>query len=75
MQKPPSKAAATPEHRSQAMRVGTPWLRHFFTQWSHNPQLMTPDDLAEYVRAYQQPGAIMGACNDYRAGTQDLAQD
>lgn len=51
------------------------WLRHFFTQWSHNPQLMTPDELAEYVRACQQPGAIMGACNDYRAGPEDVAQD
>jgi haloacetate dehalogenase len=36
---------------------------------------MTPADIAEYVRAYQQPGAIMVACNDYRAGPQDLAQD
>jgi pimeloyl-ACP methyl ester carboxylesterase len=51
------------------------WLRHFFTQWSHDPQLMTPDDIAEYVRAYQQPGAVMGACNDYRAGAEDVAQD
>jgi hypothetical protein len=37
-------------------------------QWSHNPELMTPDDIAEYLRAYQQPGAIISACNDYRAG-------
>ena len=51
------------------------WLRHFFDQWSHNPQLMTPEDIAEYVHAYQQPGAVMGACNDYRAGPQDIAQD
>ena len=47
------------------------WLRHFFDQWSHDPQLMTPEDLAEYVRAYQQPGAVMGACNDYRAAAED----
>ncbi len=51
------------------------WLRHFFTTWSSNPQLITPEDLAEYVRAYQQPGAVGGACNDYRAGPQDLEQD
>ena len=50
-------------------------LRHFFDQWSHNPQLMTPEDITEYVRAYQRPGAVMGACNDYRAGPQDIAQD
>ncbi|MGW7256574.1 hypothetical protein [Streptomyces sp. NPDC054834] len=51
------------------------WLRHFFTARSSNPQLMTPADLDEYVRAYRQPGAVMGACNDYRAAPQDLAQD
>ena len=51
------------------------WLRHFFTEWSHDPQLMTPDDIAEYVRAYSQPGAVMGACNEYRAAEQDVAQD
>jgi pimeloyl-ACP methyl ester carboxylesterase len=33
------------------------------------------DAAAEYVRAYQQPGAIMGACNDYRAAPEDIAQD
>lgn len=36
---------------------------------------MAPEDLAEYVRAYAQPGAVMGACNGYRAGQQDQAQD
>jgi haloacetate dehalogenase len=36
---------------------------------------MTPEDIAEYVRAYSQPGAVMGACNDYRAGPEDAAQD
>lgn len=51
------------------------WLRHFFTTWSHDPQLVTPEDLAEYVRAYTQPGAVMCACNDYRAGQEDVAQD
>lgn len=51
------------------------WLRYFFTTWSANPQLMTPADLAEYVRAYQQPGAVAGACNDYRAAPADLEQD
>ena len=50
-------------------------VRHFFTEWSRDPQVMTPGDTAEYVRAYQQPGAVMGACNDYRAGDQDVAQD
>ena len=51
------------------------WLRYFFTTWAVNPQLMTQADLAEYVRAYAQPGAVSGACNDYRAAPQDLEQD
>ena len=51
------------------------WLRHFFTSWCHDPQTLTPQELAEYVRAYAQPGVVMGACNDYRAGQEDQAQD
>lgn len=31
--------------------------------------------LTEYLRAYRQPGAVMGACNDYRAGPEDISQD
>ena len=46
------------------------WLRHFFTSWCRDPQVETPDEVAEYVRAYAQPGAVLGACNDYRAGQQ-----
>jgi hypothetical protein len=29
---------------------------------------MAPADIDEYVRACQQPGAVMGAYNDCRAG-------
>src|SRR6202012_708892 len=46
-------------------------LRHFFDQRSHDPQLMAPADIDEYVRACQQPGAGMGAYNDCQAGKQD----
>jgi haloacetate dehalogenase len=51
------------------------WLRYFFTSWCHDPQALAPGEFAEYVRAYSQPGAVRGACNDYRAGQQDVAQD
>lgn len=51
------------------------WLRHLFAAWCHDPQTMTPEDGAEYVRAHQQSGAVMGACNDHRAGAEDVAQD
>jgi len=47
------------------------WLRHFFSHWSHDPQVMTPATSPNTWRAYQQPGAIMGACNDYRAGAEE----
>ena len=51
------------------------WLRHFFTTWSYNPQIMTDEEVAVYVKAYQQPGAVRGAMLDYRAGKEDVAQD
>ena len=51
------------------------WLRHFFSTWSYDPDMMQPEEIAEYVRAYSQPGALRGGFNDYRAGAQDLAQD
>ncbi|MGW1027166.1 alpha/beta fold hydrolase [Streptomyces sp. NPDC002577] len=37
--------------------------------------MLTPEEIAVYVRAYQQPGAVRGSCMDYRAAPQDVAQD
>ena len=51
------------------------FLRHFFADWCYNPRAISDEDVAEYVRAYSQPGALRGAFNDYRAGPVDLAQD
>lgn len=51
------------------------WLTHFFRSWSYNPEMLSPEEVAVYVRAYQQPGAVRGACMDYRAGPEDVAQD
>ncbi|MFF4717406.1 alpha/beta fold hydrolase [Streptomyces eurythermus] len=51
------------------------WLTHFYRSWSYNPDMLTPDEIAVYVRAYQQPGAVRGSCMDYRAAPQDVAQD
>ncbi len=51
------------------------FLRHFFTTWCYNPGAIDEAAVAEYVRAYAQPGALRGAFNDYRAGPADLAQD
>jgi pimeloyl-ACP methyl ester carboxylesterase len=49
--------------------------RSIFSQWCYNPELYTPEEIAVYVAAYSQPGAIKGACNDYRAAAEDVAQD
>lgn len=51
------------------------WLRWFFSEWCYNPECITGDDFETYVRAYQSPGAVRGAMDDYRAGTEDVAQD
>ena len=51
------------------------FLRHFYSNWTYDPTAITDADVAEYVRAYSQPGAFRGAFSDYRAGPQDLAQD
>lgn len=51
------------------------FLRHFFTTWCYNPGAIDEAAVAEYVRAYAQPGALRGAFNDYRAGPIDLKQD
>ncbi len=51
------------------------WLRFIFSSWCYNPELFTPEEIATYVRAYRQPGALRGAFDDYRAGQQDVEQD
>lgn len=65
------------EHLPEALIAGREctWLRHFLVSWTKNPQLFTSEELAVYERAYRQPGAITGACNDYRAAQEDVAQD
>ncbi len=51
------------------------WLRYIFSGWCYNPQLFSKEEIAEYVQAYSQPGALRGAFNDYRAGREDVLQD
>ncbi|HEX4203815.1 MAG TPA: alpha/beta hydrolase [Ktedonobacteraceae bacterium] len=51
------------------------WLRYFYRMWSYNPEMMSDEEVACYVKAYSQPGALRGAFNDYRAGPEDVAQD
>lgn len=51
------------------------FLRHFYSTWCYDPGAIEEAAVAEYVRAYSQPGALRGAFSDYRAGPVDLAQD
>ncbi|MHB8187875.1 MAG: alpha/beta fold hydrolase [Dermatophilaceae bacterium] len=51
------------------------FLTHFYRDWSYNPEMLAPEEVDVYVRAYQQPGTVRGSCADYRAGAEDVAQD
>lgn len=37
--------------------------------------MLSAEEIAVYVRAYQQPGAVRGSRMDYRAAPQDVGQD
>ena len=43
------------------------YLRHFLTHWSHRKAWVTEAELAHYVEAYSQPGALRGGFHYYRA--------
>jgi len=43
------------------------YIRWFFSNFAHNPAAITPDDVAEYVRCLQQPGALRSGFGYYRA--------
>jgi haloacetate dehalogenase len=51
------------------------WLRHFFSDWCHDPSTITGEAFETYVKAYKAPGAVRGAMADYRASAADIAQD
>jgi pimeloyl-ACP methyl ester carboxylesterase len=51
------------------------WLTYFYRSWSYNPELLSPEEIDVYVRAYQQPGAVRGSAMDYRATAEDVRQD
>lgn len=49
------------------------YLGWFYRNYAHNPAAITPEDLAEYVRVYSQPGALRAGFNYYRAMFEDAA--
>jgi pimeloyl-ACP methyl ester carboxylesterase len=64
-------------HLPEALIAGREdvFLRHFYRNWCFDPGAIEDTAVAEYIRAYSQPGALHGAFNDYRAGPEDLRQD
>lgn len=45
----------------------TLYLRHFLVHWSHRKDWVTDEELAHWVEAYSQPGALRGGFHYYRA--------
>ncbi|MEX0785778.1 MAG: alpha/beta hydrolase [Dehalococcoidia bacterium] len=43
------------------------YLRHFLRHWSHDTDVFPDEEIAEFVEAYAQPGAVRGGFNCYRA--------
>jgi pimeloyl-ACP methyl ester carboxylesterase len=43
------------------------YLRHMLSSWSHDKNLWSDEEIAAYVEAYSQPGALRGGFNCYRA--------
>jgi len=43
------------------------YLRHFLRHWSHDTDVFPDEEVAEFVEAYSQPGAVRGGFNCYRA--------
>ena len=51
------------------------YLRHMFRDWSINKYLFTDEEVAEYVKAYSQPGALRGGFSYYRAAVHEDPPD
>ncbi len=50
------------------------YLRHFLRHWSHDTDVFPDEEIAEFVEAYSQPGAMRGGFNCYRAALRGAGQ-
>ncbi|WP_329052812.1 alpha/beta hydrolase [Amycolatopsis sp. NBC_01488] len=50
------------------------YLGYFFERWTHQRHRLDPAAVAEYVRAFSQPGALRAGFDDYRASFPDDAE-
>ena len=67
-----------PEPMPERVIAGAPldWIRHSLGGLGTGREAFAPEALAEYERCIQDPGAIHGLCEDYRAAaTIDLEHD
>jgi haloacetate dehalogenase len=51
------------------------YLRYFLERWTYAREGLPADAVAEYVRAFSQPGALRCGFDDYRAAAVDAAHD
>ena len=51
------------------------YLRHFYRNWSVNQAMMSDEEVAVYVTAYSQPGALRGGFSYYRAAAYEDPPD
>ena len=51
------------------------YLGYFFEKWTFAREGLGPDAVAEYVRAFSQPGALRCGFDDYRADAVDSVHD
>jgi haloacetate dehalogenase len=50
------------------------YLGYFFERWTYQRHSLDADAVAEYVRAFSQPGALRAGFDDYRASFPDDAE-
>ncbi|SEL47156.1 Pimeloyl-ACP methyl ester carboxylesterase [Roseovarius azorensis] len=51
------------------------YLSWFYRNFAHRPDAVGPADLAEYLRTYEQPGAMRAGLELYRTLPQDIADN
>ncbi len=51
------------------------YLKHVLDNWSQNPELISPEAKAEYLRCFKKPQVIDAICAEYRATVWDIEYD
>ena len=51
------------------------YLGWFYRNYGHHPNVIPPEDIAEYLRCYRQPGALRAGFSYYRNLARDIADN